>query len=214
MEENDLNNQNNTVTNGGDNQSNGTEQNSQEIQNQNKVLSFQDLLNSNKEYQSAHDKKVQEAIKTAQQKWEAKNDADKTEAERLAQMNETERLQYMLKQKEKEIEDKDKKLNARDLKDEAIKIATNPETAFDPEFLNLFEFENMTAEDLQEKTKTLKTIQNRIVEKTVNEWSKEKSPKNVNPENIENKQYTLTEIGEIYKENPEKAQELIKKLKK
>lgn len=204
MEENDLNNQNNLNTNGGENQPNGTEQNNQQTQ------TFDDIL-KNKEYQAEFDRRVQKALNTAQEKWKAKNDADKTEAERLAQMNKTEKLQYQLQKQQKDYEDIQKKLNARDLKDEAIKIAINPETAFDPEFLNLFEFENMTAEDLQEKTKTLKTIQDRIVEKTINEWSKEKSPKNVNPENIEDKQYTLTEVGEIYKENPEQVQELIKK---
>lgn len=39
----------------------------------------------------------------------------------------------------------------------------------------------MTAEQLQEKTKLIKTIQDRIVENTVNEWSKEKPPYNPNP---------------------------------
>ena len=39
----------------------------------------------------------------------------------------------------------------------------------------------MTAEQLQEKTKLIKTIQDRIVETTVNEWSKEKPPYNPDP---------------------------------
>lgn len=39
----------------------------------------------------------------------------------------------------------------------------------------------MTAEELQEKTKTLKTIQDRIVEKAISEWSKEKPPHNPDP---------------------------------
>ena len=96
-------------------------------------------------------------------------------------MNETQKLQYQLKKQQKDYEDIQKKLNARDLKDEGIKIATNPETSFDPEFLNLFKFEDMTAEELQEKTKALKTIQDRIVEKAVNEWAKEKPPYNPDP---------------------------------
>ena len=69
----------------------------------------------------------------------------------------------------------------RDLKDEALKIATTQDTAFDPEFLNLFDYENMTAEQLQEKTKLIKSIQDRIVENVVNEWSKEKTPYNPDP---------------------------------
>lgn len=145
-----------------------------------KPQTFDDVL-SNKEYQAEFDRRVQKAINTAQEKWKAKNDQEKTEAERLAQMNETEKLQYQLQKQQKDYEEIQKKLNARDLKDEAIKIATNPDTAFEPEFLNLFKFEDMTAEELQEKAKTLKAIQDRIVEKAVNEWSKEKPPYNPDP---------------------------------
>lgn len=146
----------------------------------NNSVTFDDFLKDGKN-QAEFDRRVQQAINTAQEKWKAKNDQEKTEAERLAQMNETEKLQYQLQKQQKDYEDIQKKLNARDLKDEGIKIATNPETAFDPEFLNLFKFEDMTAEELQEKTKTLKVIQDRIVEKAVNEWSKEKPPYNPDP---------------------------------
>ena len=146
----------------------------------NNPVTFDDFLKDGKN-QAEFDRRVQKAINTAQEKWKAKNDQEKSEAERLAQMNETEKLQYQLSQKDKSIEEIQRKLNARDLKDEAIKIATTQDTAFDPEFLNLFDYENMTAEQLQEKTKLIKTIQDRIVEKAVNEWSKEKPPYNPDP---------------------------------
>lgn len=151
----------------------------------NNPVTFDDFLKDGKN-QAEFDRRVQKAIQTAQESWKAKNDQEKSEAERLAQMNETEKLQYQLQKQQKDYEDIQKKLNARDLKDEGIKIATNPETAFEPEFLNLFKFEDMTAEELQEKAKTLKAIQDRIIEKTINEWSKEKSPYNPNPENNSN----------------------------
>lgn len=154
-------------------------------QNQNTIndnpVTFDDFLKDGKN-QAEFDRRVQKAIQTAHETWKAKNDQEKTEAERLAQMNETEKLQYQLQKQQKDYEEIQKKLNARDLKDEGIKIATNPETAFDPEFLNLFKFEDMTAEELQEKTKTIKAIQDRIVEKAINEWSKEKPPYNPNLE--------------------------------
>lgn len=169
--------------------------NNQDTTNNNPVT-FDDFL-KNEKNQAEFDRRVQKAIQTAQETWKAKNDQEKTEAERLAQMNETEKLQYQLQKQQKENEDIQKKLNARDLKDEAIKIATNPETAFDPEFLNLFDYENMTAEQLQEKTKTIKTIQDRIVEKAVNEWSKEKPPYNPNPE----KAGTDTRISQAFGNN-------------
>ncbi len=120
------------------------------------------------------------------EKYKAQVEVEKTEAEKLAQMTETQKLQYQLKKQEEANLAIQKKLNARDLKDEAIKIATTQDTAFDPEFLNLFEFENMTAEQLQEKTKLIKSIQDRIVEKTINEWSKEKPPYNPNVDNNSN----------------------------
>lgn len=146
----------------------------------NNPVTFDDFLKDGKN-QAEFDRRVQKAIQTAQESWKAKNDQERSEAERLAQMNETEKLQYQLSQKDKSIEEIQRKLNARDLKDEAIKIATTQDTAFDPEFLNLFDYENMTAEQLQEKTKLIKTIQDRIVEKAVNEWSKEKPPYNPDP---------------------------------
>lgn len=177
-------NQNANVNTGANNEPAGinAEQNQNTNQNQGTQtpISFDDFLKDSKN-QAEFDKRVQKAIQTAETKWKAKNDEAKTEAEKLAQMNETEKLQYQLQKQQKDYEDIQKKLNARDLKDEALKIATTPDTAFDPEFLNLFEFESMSAEQLQEKTKLLKSIQDRIVEKAVNEWSKEKPPYNPDP---------------------------------
>lgn len=169
------------VNTGANNESAGTDVN-QNAGNDTKPVSFDEFLKGEGN-QAEFDRRIQKAIETARTKWQEKNDAEKSEAEKLAQMNETEKLQYQLKQKEKSIEEIQKKLNARDLKDEALKIATTQDTAFDPEFLNLFNFENMSAEQLQEKTKLIKSIQDRIVEKAVNEWSKEKPPYNPNPTN-------------------------------
>lgn len=148
-------------------------------------VNYEELKKTDKELQSFLDSRVSNSNKTAianaRKQWELERDNEKTEAEKLAQMNETQKLQYQLEKQKEENEKIQKKLNARDLKDEALKIATTQDTAFDPEFLNLFEFENMSAEQLQEKTKLLKSIQDRIVEKTLNEWSKEKPPYNPDP---------------------------------
>lgn len=150
----------------------------------NQPQTFDDVL-SNKEYQAEFDRRVQKAIQTHETKlkeqWKLEQDTQKSEAEKLAQMNETQKLQYQLKKQEEANQEIQRKLNARDLKDEALKIATTQDTAFDPEFLNLFDYENMTAEQLQDKTKLIKSIQDRITEKAVNEWSKEKPPYNPAP---------------------------------
>lgn len=146
---------------------------------------YEELIKTDKELQSFLDTRVSNsnktAIENARKQWELERDTEKTEAEKLAQMNETQKLQYQLEKQKEENQKIQKRLNARDLKDEALKIATTQDTAFDPEFLNLFDYENMTAEQLQEKTKLIKTIQDRIVEKTVKEWSKEKPPYNPDP---------------------------------
>lgn len=191
-------NQNANVNTGANNEPAGTNAKQNQNANQNNQgtqnpISFDDFLKDSKN-QAEFDKRVQKAIQTAETKWKAKNDEAKTEAEKLAQMNETEKLQYQLQKQQKDNEEIRKKLNARDLKDEALKIATTQDTAFDPEFLNLFEFENMSAEQLQEKTKLLKSIQDRIVEKAVNEWAKEKSPYNPNPDNNKNVDTQLSQI--------------------
>lgn len=148
-------------------------------------VNYEELIKTDKELQSFLDSRVSNSNKTAianaRKQWELERDTEKTEAEKLAQMNETQKLQYQLEKQKEENEKIQKKLNARDLKDEALKIATTQDTAFDPEFLNLFDYENMSAEQLQEKTKLIKTIQDRIVEKAVNEWSKEKPPYNPDP---------------------------------
>jgi len=168
----------NNVNTGANNEPAGA--NNQNAGINNNPVTFDDFLKDGKN-QAEFDRRVQKAIQTAQEGWKAKNDAEKSEAERLAQMNETEKLQYQLQKQQKDYEAMQKKLNARDLKDEALKIATTQDTAFEPEFLNLFDYESMTAEQLQEKTKLIKSIQDRIVEKAVNEWSKEKPPYNPNP---------------------------------
>ncbi len=148
-------------------------------------VNYEELIKTDKKLQSFLDSRTtasnKTAIENARKQWKLERDTEKTEAEKLAQMNETQKLQYQLEKQKEENEKIQKKLNARDLKDEALKIATTQDTAFDPEFLNLFEFENMSAEQLQEKTKLLKSIQDRIVEKTLNEWSKEKPPYNPDP---------------------------------
>lgn len=151
----------------------------------NERANYEELIKTDKELQSFLDSRVSSsnktAIENARKQWELERDTQKSEAEKLAQMNETQKLQYQLKKQEEANQKIQRKLNARDLKDEALKIATTQDTAFDPEFLNLFDYENMTAEQLQEKTKLIKTIQDRIVEKAVNEWSKEKPPYNPDP---------------------------------
>ena len=174
--------------------SKGTEQTKPE------KVNYEELIKTDKELQSFLDSRISSsnktAIENAKKQWQLEQDTQKTEAEKLAQMNETQRLQYQLKKQEEANQEIQRKLNARDLKDEALKIATSQDTAFDPEFLNLFDYENMTAEVLQEKTKLIKSIQDRIVEKTLNEWSKEKPP--YNPSNDSSEKSKEAELRKAF----------------
>lgn len=95
---------------------------------------FDELLKDNKEYQSEHDKKVEQAVKTNADKWQKKLDDalakerehlealynDKlTEQERLAKMNEEEKIAFERKKREDELSRREKELNLRELKAEA-----------------------------------------------------------------------------------------------
>lgn len=161
--------------------------------NEPKTKTFDEIL-TNKKYQAEFDRRVQKSIQTAQANWKVKQDKNKTQEERLAKMNEIEKLQYKLEQQEKVNQEIQKRLNARDLKDEAIKIATTEKTAFEPEFINLFDYENMTVEQLQSKTKLVKIIQDRIIKRAINEFSRKPSPKNVDSENDDTEEYIVIEI--------------------
>ena len=59
--------------------------------------SFDALLSGNKEYQSAFDRKVSQALTTAREKWERQHQEDLDEATKLEKMNETQRKEYQLK---------------------------------------------------------------------------------------------------------------------
>lgn len=160
---------------------------------------FDEILEKNKGYQAEFDRRINQALQTREKKlkeqWKLEQDSAKTEAEKLAQMTEKQKFEYQIKKQEEKNKELERKLNARDLRDEGLKIATTKETAFDPEFLNLFSFENMTADELQTKTKLIKAIQDRIVEKTISEWSKEKNPYNPKSNNTG----TNNQVSETFK---------------
>lgn len=127
-----------------------------------KRVKFDEFLKDRKN-QAEFDRRVQKAIQTAQKSWKTECDKEKSKVEKLKEQ---------LQKQQKENEEIQRELKTRQLKDEAIKIALHPETMFDLEFLDLFNFEDMTREQLQQKTKLLKTIQDKIVEKSIKEWSK------------------------------------------
>jgi hypothetical protein len=76
--------------------------------------------------QSESDKRVTDALKTAQAKWEAdykqKLESEKAEAEKLAKMSAAEKEQALLDKQKKEIEDRERAIQQKELKLETINI--------------------------------------------------------------------------------------------
>lgn len=162
------------VTVGGDNPTTGTETKNDNKQGDNKTLSFDELINSNKEYQSAYDKKVREAIETAKTNWQEIMDNEKTEAEKLAKMNKEQKLEYQAQKAEKEKSDALAKLNAYELKEQALKVAS--EKGLDVSLLNFFDFSTAKADEINSKIDEIASAFNKAVEKAVNERLKEDTP--------------------------------------
>lgn len=77
--------------------------NNQDTGTNNNPVTFDDFLKDRKN-QAEFDRRVQQAIQTAQDNWKTINDAEKSEAERLAKMNETQKLQYQLQKQQKDCE--------------------------------------------------------------------------------------------------------------
>lgn len=167
------------VTVGGDNPTAGTQTNTNsDKQGDSKTLSFDELINSNKEYQSAYDKKVREAIKTAKTNWQEIMDNEKSEAEKLAKMNKEQKLEYQAQKAEKEKLDVLAELNAYKLKEQALKVAS--EKGLDVSLLNFFDFSTAKADELSTKIDEISNAFNKAVEKAVNERLKEDTPVNKN----------------------------------
>ena len=57
---------------------------------------FEEMLNSNRDFRSEFDRRINQALNTARRSWERQQKADRDEAARLAGMNETQRREYEL----------------------------------------------------------------------------------------------------------------------
>lgn len=67
-------------------------------------LSFDDLLKGNKDYQSAYDRKVSQALNTARQNWEKQQQTSLDEAARLEKMTDAQRAEYKMKKERADFE--------------------------------------------------------------------------------------------------------------
>ena len=139
---------------------------------------FDEMLKESN-YQSEFDRKVQKSLDTAKAKWEAELEAKQSEADKLAKMKEDERKDYEIEKARKEKEEAEARLNAYELKEEAIKMANAPETQVDVSLLNLIDFRNIKAEQVEPTIKNIKKVFDSAVENEVNKRLKETTPKTI-----------------------------------
>lgn len=148
-----------------------------------KTMSFQELLDSNKEYQKAFDQRMTKGIETAIENKMAELEAQRSEAEKLAKMKDDEKHQYELNKANKERDVAIAELNAYKLKEEAIKIAR--EKGLDISLLEDIDYSKQTADTISTIIDTKKAVFDKAIEKAINEKYKENSPKVVLNENKE-----------------------------
>lgn len=101
-------------------------------------------------------------------------EAKRNEAEKLAKMKEDERLQYERDKAEKELNELKIQLNAKNLKDEAVKIASEKELPIS--YLDLIDFTKESAESINAKLQSIAEARSKDLEGYLNSKLKEKAP--------------------------------------
>lgn len=140
------------------------------------ILTFDEIL-QDKYYQSEFDKKVAKALETARKKWEKELEEKRTEAEKLAKMNAEEKHKYELEKAMKEKEEAIAKLNAYELKEQAIKIANEKELPIS--LLNVIDYTKEDAESIKTKIDEIEVVYKQAIQSGINDRMKEKTPKTV-----------------------------------
>jgi hypothetical protein len=140
------------------------------------ILTFDEIL-QDKYYQSEFDKKVAKALETARTKWEKEAEEKRTEAEKLASMNAEEKHKYELEKLAKERDEAISRLNAYELKEQAIKIANEKELPIS--LLNVIDYTKENAESIKTKIEEIEVVYKQAIQSGINDRMKEKTPKNV-----------------------------------
>lgn len=137
-----------------------------------------ELLASNKKYQSEYDKKVAQAMNTRldneRKKWEEEQKNKLAEADKLAKMDEDQKRNYELEQWKSRAEKAEKQNAISELKSETIRQAS--EKGISLEFVSTLNFEYETAETIKSKLETLEKAVKKERETAINEYSKEPPP--------------------------------------
>ena len=105
-------------TDGGTNTDTGAGEGSNTGATENNTPSFDDVLSQNN-YKAEFDKRLKEAIQTAQTEWETQQQEKITEAEKLKKMNADEKAKYEQDKRTKELDKREKDITTRELKAQA-----------------------------------------------------------------------------------------------
>ena len=140
------------------------------------VMTFDEIL-ADKHYQSEFDKKVSKALETAKTKWETEAEVKRTEAEKLAKMDADEKHKYELEKERERANNAESKLNAYELKEEAIKIASEKELPIS--LLNVIDYRKENAESIKTKIDEIEVVYKQAIQSGINDRMKEKTPKTV-----------------------------------
>ncbi len=159
-----------------ENKTNVVENTTQENAGAGEILTFDEIL-QDKYYQSEFDKKVAKALETARTKWEKEAEEKRTEAEKLAKMNAEEKHKYELDKLAKERDEAISRLNAYELKEQAIKIANEKELPIS--LLSVIDYTKEDAESIKTKIDEIEVVYKQAIQSGINDRMREKTPKTV-----------------------------------
>lgn len=150
-----------------------------------KTPTFDEILASNKEYQSEFDRRLAKSnktyLETEKANWEKEYterlEREKSEAEKLAKMNTEQQLNYKIEQLQKELAERDSRLNASDLKETTSKILI--EKGIPSSYLTMFDFTKETADTINSKVEMLSNIRSQDIQDSLNKSLKQESPRYV-----------------------------------
>ena len=104
-------------------------------------------------------------------------EAKRTEAEKLAKMDADEKHKYELEKERERANNAESKLNAYELKEEAIKIASGKELPIS--LLSVIDYTKENAESIKTKIDEIEVVYKQAIQTGINDRMKEKTPKTV-----------------------------------
>ena len=181
----------------------------------------EDIKMTKEEYEKAlnseADKRVSQALKTSQAKWETefkeKLEIERAEAEKLAKLSESEKQKVIFEKQQSELEESKRSFQNERVKFEAVKIMTDKQVPIS--FIDILVSKD--AETTYANIDNFKSNFDAAVQKAVEERfkgggrevnnSNSKTTSGVNPWKSES--FNLTLQGKMLKENPELAKSLM-----